>query len=110
MSVLTAHGVRYSSVASAQQMLAHLRSENEKFGSSDGRVTEINAIEAALAEHDEREVARAKAAERPYVVLYRKAVGPDKIFKGRRTFRTAAEQSRWISEAPDDVAITFYTN
>lgn len=52
-------------------------------------------------------------ADRPYVVLYRAARptknNPDRIVKGRRTFRTRREMDHFISTAPDNYAITYYS-
>ena len=41
---------------------------------------------------------------RPYVLLYRNVVTGH---KGRRTFRTRNEMSRFIWECPDEYAITY---
>jgi hypothetical protein len=97
-------GQRYRSVAEMRQRLAVLAHLTAQFGESDDRVSESNALTETLAKYTPR-----PKDPRPFVVLYRKAVG-EEIFKGRRTFKTAAEQSRWIWNAGDDVAITFYTN
>lgn len=99
-------GRQYAGVSHVQHRIGELQILNRQYGPSDDRVSEINALNVALEEHAQREAARRKAAERPFVVLYRKAVG-DEIKKGRRTFRTRNEMSRWIWDAPDSVAITF---
>ncbi len=100
--MITAFGRRYETERDAHLRLRELRGLNEQFGASDDRVTEINAIEVAV------KAARFER-EHPYVLLYRKARPDGSVFKGRRRFRTMAEQTRFIREAPDSVAITFYT-
>lgn len=102
---VTVHGTQYISVRAMEIRIKDLVWENEAIGESDGRVTEITALQQAIAERKAVE----REARRPFVVLYRKAVRGE-IVKGRRTFATAAEQSRWIRNAPDSVAITFTTN
>lgn len=103
-------GRQYDGVSHVQHRMSELQILNRQHGPSDDRVTEINALNAALEEHAQREAARRKAAERPYVLLYRKALPNGETFKGRRTFRTDTEQAKFIREAPDSVAITFYTH
>ena len=49
-TTITAHGQTYTGLGDAHLRLATLRAENEAYGESDGRVTEINTIEAAIAE------------------------------------------------------------
>jgi hypothetical protein len=48
--MIKAHGVTYTTVEQAREAIADLQAKNEAYGASDGRVTEINAIEAAIAE------------------------------------------------------------
>lgn len=107
--MIKVHGHEFASPEQGFERLAVLREQNAQWGPSDGRVTEYNAIKAALDEHFEQQEARAKERERPYVVLYRKARKDGSVFKGRRRFKTDAEQARFIREAPGDVAVTFYT-
>jgi len=49
--MIKAHGVTYTSVEQARERIADLEAKNARIGASDGRVTEINAIKDALAEH-----------------------------------------------------------
>lgn len=50
MATITAHGTTYPTVTAAKDRVAALQRDNRLYGASDGRVTEINAIEAAIAE------------------------------------------------------------
>ena len=49
---LPACGIRHASVAAARQRVRDLQAENKAYGESDGRVTEINAIKAAIAKRE----------------------------------------------------------
>lgn len=48
--MINAHGVTYTTVEQAREAVAALEADNARYGASDGRVTEINAINAAIAE------------------------------------------------------------
>lgn len=96
-------GSKYATVEAMVERVGALRAFNREHGPSDDRVCEINALTEKIGEVTE---ARRKAAERPYVVLYRKYKPNGDCYKGRRTFRTEAERSRWITNADDDIAIT----
>lgn len=48
---ITAHGKTFPTIEDARSQIAYLTSQNELHGASDGRVTEINAVEAAIAAH-----------------------------------------------------------
>ena len=109
-------GRSYAGSSPMRSRFAEVEAEIRQWGESDDRISERNALiaalpEAQIAEEAEAraEIARRKAAERPYVVLYRKARKDGSVFKGRRRFKTDAEQARFIREAPGDVAVTFYT-
>jgi hypothetical protein len=98
-----AFGVTYNTVAAVDSRLHELAELSAQYGDSDDRVTETNALAAARADL----VAQHEAAARPYVVLTRKYLPNGDCRKGRRTFRTAAEQSRFIGTT--DTVVTFYT-
>lgn len=50
----------------------------------------------------------ATTTDRPYVVLYRRYKPNGDCYKGRRTFRTRAEMSRWLwNDLPADAAVTY---
>ena len=62
MTSITAHGMTYPTIAIAQERITDLQRENHRWGDSDGRVTEINAITAAIAAADADRVAKGYVA------------------------------------------------
>lgn len=107
---ITAHGATYATVAEARARIAELEAQNSipGVGPSDGRVTEINTIQAAIEAHEERLAYRAHLQEFPYYVLTRRYLKNGDCIKGRKEFRTRAAQARYIWRAPDSIAITAY--
>jgi hypothetical protein len=61
MAVIKAHGAVYTSVADAEARIAELDEGNRQYGASDGRVTEINTIRAALDAHKAQQARYAPA-------------------------------------------------
>jgi hypothetical protein len=108
---ITAHGATYATVSEARARIAELEALNALpgVGPSDGRVTEILIIMSAIAEHEAaRKLELAHQREFPFYVLTRRYLASGSCIKGRKEFRTRAEQARYILRAPDSIAITAY--
>ena len=54
MFTLTVHGIEYATVAAARAQRERIARQNAEWGASDGRVTEANALDAAIAAAEAR--------------------------------------------------------
>lgn len=93
-------GREYRSRQEMVQRFNELGTLNSQIGLSDGRVTEQNALTAAI---NAGTAAERRANARPYYIYWRSYDGRK---KGRRTFRSRKEQCEFIWSTPH--AVTFY--
>jgi hypothetical protein len=98
-------GTEYHSSTEMQRRMGQIVADNRKYGASDDRVSEWNALRENLTAFTPTPRPQ---NDRPYVVLYRKYSASGHCYKGRRTFRTEADRSRWIRNADPEIAITGY--
>lgn len=106
MTTYSVWGKTYETVREMRQQVREVKALNVAFGESDDRVSEINALAEEIEAAEKRFAEIYAAQQRPFYVLTRYATKGGELKKGRRTFKTRAEQSRYMRTAPDHVAIT----